>query len=71
MLLKLFPFLSLVGGGPDQLFWHFNPNGMFSTNSAYRVSQMRLLLKSSLGGVETLKWWEFLWKAKFPKKSNY
>lgn len=57
-----------VSGGPDRWIWHFNPTGMFTTKSAYRLSQHGLVSESSIIDPAIEKWWKFLWKACIPSK---
>uniref|UniRef100_A0A2N9G3J3 Reverse transcriptase zinc-binding domain-containing protein n=1 Tax=Fagus sylvatica TaxID=28930 RepID=A0A2N9G3J3_FAGSY len=71
MLSSSVPFLFLLGGKPDRLFWNATTTGLFSVRSAYFLQFQRGTAEvegecSSVGREK--KFWKFLWALSLPPK---
>ncbi|GMN34658.1 hypothetical protein TIFTF001_004803 [Ficus carica] len=57
-------------GHADALLWHFDPRGVFTVKSAYKLAKERKIVDSSSESELVQKWWKALWNCHVSGKSK-
>lgn len=61
---------SIPLGRTDALLWHFDPRGVFTVKSAYKLAKEWKIVDSSSESELVQKWWKALWNCHVPGKSK-